>query len=171
MRVLAVDWSGKSTGEAESIWLAEVRDGELTTLANGRGRESVVEHVVGLAEKDPEIIVGLDFAFSFPKWWCDSRGWSDERSVWRAMTREAEGLLAACEYPFWGHPAKPCPHPPQRRFRRTETEDTKTAKSVFQIGGAPKTRPGPASVSPSLSRPGKVPQIRYRRDAAKICDL
>jgi hypothetical protein len=136
MRVLALDWSGKLKGEAEVIWLAEVRDGVLTTLENGRGRAEVVQHVVDLANDDPEFVVGFDFAFSFPEWWCHAQGWRDVREVWAAMTDDGERLLGACDDPFWGRPGKRNPHVMGRRYRRTEIEDNKTAKSVFQIGGA-----------------------------------
>jgi Protein of unknown function (DUF429) len=136
MRVIAVDWSGKDRGEAEHVWLAEVRDGEIATLENGRTRASLIKHIIALAQSDPRLVVGFDFAFSFPKWWSEARGWHTGRDVWHAMAAQAEDLLEACEYPFWGRPGKPNPHSPEKRFRRTEREDNKTAKSVFQIGGA-----------------------------------
>jgi Protein of unknown function (DUF429) len=134
VRIIAVDWSGMSTREAEYVWVAEVRDGELATLENGRSRNELVEHIIDLAQSDPEMIVGFDFAFSFPKWWCDSCHWTTERDVWRTMSAQAGDLLARCGYPFWGQKAKTNPHPPDRQFRRTE-EENKPAKSVFQING------------------------------------
>jgi hypothetical protein len=136
MRMIALDWSGKLKGEAEVIWLAEVRDGALVSLENGRGRTEVVQHIADLATTDPKIVVGLDFAFSFPRWWCESQGWRDAREVWAAMAEDGERLLAACEAPFWGRPGKQNPNELARRYRRTEIEDNKMAKSVFQIGGA-----------------------------------
>ncbi|HEX3910388.1 MAG TPA: hypothetical protein VHW67_06785 [Solirubrobacteraceae bacterium] len=93
MRMIAIDWSGKAKGESEFIWLAEVRDGVLTSLENGRGRRDVVQHIIELAKTDPEFVVGFDFAFSFPKWWCDAQGWLDVREVWAAMAEEGERLL------------------------------------------------------------------------------
>jgi hypothetical protein len=134
--MIAVDWSGKEKGEAESIWLAEVCDGVLTTLENGRGRTEVIQLIVGRAKADRDIVVGLDFAFSFPQWWCQERGWRDARRVWAAIAEEGEELLAACNYPFWGRPGRPNPHALESRHRRTEIEDNRSAKSVFQIGGA-----------------------------------
>jgi len=136
MRIFAVDWSGKLKGERESVWLAEVRDGELVSLENGRSRGELVEYIVSIAGEDPQIVVGFDFAFSFPRWWCEAQGWRDVREVWGAMGGDGERMLAACEDPLWGRPGKSNPHRPDRRHRRTETEENKTAKSVFQIGGA-----------------------------------
>lgn len=136
MRTIALDWSGKLKGEAEVIWLAEVRNGALTSLENGRGRTDVVRHIIDLAKTDPELVVGLDFAFSFPKWWCDAQGWREVKEVWAAIAEDGERLLAACDDPFWGRPGKRNPHALGQRYRRTETEDNKSAKSLFQIGGA-----------------------------------
>jgi hypothetical protein len=137
MRILAIDWSGKREGEKESLWLAEVRDGQLASLQNGFTREELIDKVVASTEHQPDTIVGLDFAFSFPKWWCDQRQWGNVREVWAAMAARGEHLLDACEVPMWGRPGTRNPHPPDRRFRRTEREDgERGAKSVFQIGGA-----------------------------------
>jgi hypothetical protein len=136
VRVLAVDWSGKLKRAEEFIWLAEVRDRELVSLQNGRSREQLVEHIGGIADDGSPTVVGFDFAFSFPKWWCDARRWRTPGEVWAAMAIDGNHLLDACEPPFWGLPGKRNPHALDRRYRRTECEDTMNAKSVFQIGGA-----------------------------------
>ncbi len=136
MRVLAVDWSGRDKRAEESLWVAEVRDGQLVALENGRTREAVIGHLIELARDTPRMVVGLDFAFSFPKWWCDAQGWRQGPEVWAAMAADGERLLAACEPPLWGRAGKPNPLPVERRYRRGETVDTPTAKSVFQIGGS-----------------------------------
>jgi hypothetical protein len=137
MRVVAVDWSGKLKRASESLWLAEVRDGELTELTNGFERNELIARLIELAGEDPRMVVGLDFAFSFPAWWCEEEGWSGGENVWAAMGRRGERLLKACEDPFWGHTGKRNPHPKARLYRRTERdEDGARPKSVFQIGGA-----------------------------------
>jgi hypothetical protein len=97
MRIFAVDWSGKAKGERESIWLAEVCDRELVSLENGRSREELVAHIVAVADKDPQFVVGFDFALSFPRWWCEAQGWRTPWEVWSAMSRDGERLLAACQ--------------------------------------------------------------------------
>ena len=49
------------------MWLAEVRDGALLRVENGRTRHQVVDHLQDLAaEEDKNLVVGLDFAFSTP---------------------------------------------------------------------------------------------------------
>lgn len=135
MRFVAIDWSGKVKGAEESIWLAVASDRSLTDLENGMTRERVIDRVISLCEEDPETVVGFDFAFSFPRWWCEQRGWSEPRHVWSAMVAEGDGLLAGCDAPFWGRPGRQNPNALERRFRRTELE-VGGAKSVFQIGGA-----------------------------------
>lgn len=137
MRIVAVDWSGKLKGAGESLWQAEVRDGMLTELSNGLERDELIAKLIELAGEDPRMVVGLDFAFSFPAWWCEEEGWSSGKDVWAAMGHRGEELLEACEDPFWGRPGKRNPHPKKRLYRRTESaEDAARPKSVFQIGGA-----------------------------------
>lgn len=137
MRVVAVDWSGKLKRAEEFIWLAEVRDGRLADLRCGLSREALVEWLIAMAAEDPRMVVGLDFAFGFPAWWCAERGWSSGTEAWIAMQAQGEDLLEACEEPFWGRPGKPNRHPKARLFRRTDLEEGEgAAKSVFQIGGA-----------------------------------
>ena len=83
------------------------------------------------------MVIGLDFAFSFPAWWCEENGWSSGEDAWSAMEHEGEDLLEGCEDPFWGRPGRRNPHPKARLYRRTErSEDAVRPKSVFQIGGA-----------------------------------
>jgi hypothetical protein len=137
MRILAIDWSGKLKRAEEFLWLADVRDGKLVDLHNGLTRDRLVARVVEIANDDPEIVVGIDFAFSFPRWWCEERGWTTAQEVWAAMAQEGDGLLAACQDPLWGRPGRPNPHPANRLYRRTDRDvGVGAAKSVFQIGGA-----------------------------------
>ena len=131
---MAVDWSGRSSGAAESIWLARTdAEGQLVQLENGRDREALVDHLLDLAARMPRLVVGLDFAFGFPAWWTAQNGWATGQEVWQAMSTTAEALLAACEPPFWGRPNRPNPNPAARSLRST---DLAPAKSIFQIGGA-----------------------------------
>jgi Protein of unknown function (DUF429) len=134
--ILAVDWSGRDTRTAESIWLAEAADGRLIDLEGGWSRDEVVDEVIARAG-DATAVVGLDFAFSFPGWWCQEQGWSTGRDVWQAAAREGETWLKACTFPFWGRPTKRNEHDPDRLYRSTDREvPAGSPKSVFQIGGA-----------------------------------
>jgi hypothetical protein len=56
-----------------------------------------------------------------------------------SLERHVSGRGAAAggvRGPALGRPGKGNPNLPERRYRRTETEENKAAKSVFQIGGA-----------------------------------
>jgi restriction system protein len=135
MQVIAIDWSGRAQGAQKTIWTAIVKEGRLVALEDGRGRKETIDAILPLAHADPKTVVGLDFAFSFPRWYCEREGWRSGRDVWQAMRKQAETLLAACEPPFWGRPgtkAQQLGDP----FRQAERTTVGQPKSVFQIGGA-----------------------------------
>jgi hypothetical protein len=138
IRVTAIDWSGAKAGERNKIWLAEVVGGRMVRLESGRTREEVVAHLSSEVASGQRMIVGLDFAFSFPLWFCRELGASDGPGVWRAVAEHGEEWLATCPRPFWGRPGKKRPALPAH-FRETEAhaaEELRTQpKSVFQIGG------------------------------------
>jgi hypothetical protein len=150
-RVLAVDWSGAARGAERSIWLAEASRGQLVSLECGRTRDQLIDRVIEIARGDSETVVGFDFAFSFPRWWCEARAWTQGRDVWSAMAEEGEQILSLCEPPFWGRPGKKMPDHDGRR--KTEREGrVGSAKSVFQIGGAGAVGTGSIRGMPFLLR-------------------
>ena len=129
MHVIAVDWSGRTDArQAESLWLAEVSDGRLVDLRNGRRRGEVMAHLEEAAERHGEVVAGLDFAFSLPAWWMREQGIDNVRELWRI----APALLRDSPEPFWGAPGSKA-LAAERRFRRTERD--LRAKSVFQLAG------------------------------------
>src|SRR5690606_29646039 len=106
------------------------------------------------ADRGP-LVVGLDFAFSFPAWFVEGQGFSEASELWAAMHGGlAERWLQSCEPPFWGRPGKPkCGEHPH--FRRTEQDYRSRghqAKSVFQIGGAGAVGTGSLRGMPVLHR-------------------
>ena len=150
--MLAVDWSGRRTGAAETIWLATVEDGKLVDLSNGRDRGEVIEEVVRLAGGRADAVIGLDFAFAFPRWFCEQECWGRVEDVWRAMEQDGDDILQACREPFWGRPGVGRPAQAGPQHRRTEIEDAGRAKSVFQIGGAGAVGTGSIRGMPHLLR-------------------
>jgi hypothetical protein len=157
-RCIAVDWSGARHGERRKLWLAEARDGRVVRLESGRSRVEVVEHIVELARSDPELLVGLDFAFAFPEWFVRELGCADARALWRAAEREGERWLAECAPPFWGRPGRRRPEARADRppYRATESVELPARgigpKSVFQIGGAGAVGTGSIRGMPYLLR-------------------
>ncbi|MGI8749765.1 MAG: hypothetical protein ACR2J6_04325 [Thermoleophilaceae bacterium] len=134
-QVMALDWSGRKKGAAEAIWIALVVGGRLVELENGRDRPEAVTAVIAQGQAEPETVVGFDFAFSFPRWYCQQEGWTSGVEVWRSIRDGAEQILADPEPPFWGRKdttAQKLGDP----FRETDEAVAGAAKSVFQIGGA-----------------------------------
>ena len=86
-RVIAVDWSGAKAGAKSKIWLAEIRAGRLTRLESGRDRREVVKHLITDARGD--VVVGLDFAFSFPRWFAKQQGAKSIEELWTLDPRHA----------------------------------------------------------------------------------
>ncbi len=138
-RVIVVDWSGARTGAKSRIWLAEVCSGRLTRLESGRDREELIAYLIEVASTDPDLVIGLDFAFSFPRWFAEGEVATSIEEVWDLVAKKGEQWLSDCEPPFWGRRGKPRPDLPEH-YRCTETSAAEAKgvhpKSVFQIGGA-----------------------------------
>jgi len=137
IRAIAVDWSGAKSGEQRKIWLAEVSDGRMARLENGRTRDEVIDHLCQEADWSRAMVVGLDFAFSFPEWFCKELGADDGPAVWRRVGELGDEWLEECPDPFWGRRHKKRPEL-SAHFRRTEEEaeaEGLQPKSVFQVGG------------------------------------
>lgn len=139
---IAVDWSGSLSEVRSCLWLAESRAGRLVRVECGSDRAGVVRHLIECVRREPRLVIGLDFAFSFPRWFADQLGATTGRQVWEAVAREGEGWLERCPPPFWGKPSVPRPPPVDGRsdWRATEGSSLPVGgiwpKSVFQIGGA-----------------------------------
>jgi hypothetical protein len=150
-RAIAVDWSGARTADDRAIWLAEAVDGRLVRLEGGRGREQLVAHLLEEAERDPRLVVGLDFAFSLPEGFLRGRGIDDVSNAWDLVAREAEAWLRDLQPPFWRERKAP-----GEGFRRTERECGGRPKSVFQLVGAGQVGTGSLRGIPFL------PKLRER---------
>jgi Protein of unknown function (DUF429) len=134
LRVAAVDWSGRTLGAERYIWTAVASpEGGLVALEDGRDRVGAADHLVALADADPDLVVGLDFAFSLPLWFLDRAGFEDGMGVPEAV---AEGWLRECPPPFWGRYGRRRGPAGEPWHRATELQVAPHAKSVFQIGGA-----------------------------------
>ena len=139
MRLIAIDWSGAVIGAERHIWLAEVAEGEVVRLESGRSREQMAAHLVQEIARDPAMFIGLDFAFSFPRWFVEQQGCASAPELWPIVAREGERWLRDCQPPFWGRPGitRPDLH---EHFRATDRAIAPVQgirpKSVFQVGGA-----------------------------------
>lgn len=144
MKYIAVDWSGaeKEKGQLDGIWLAVAEGQSLARLMNGLTREEVCRKLIGNIESGEDIVVGLDFAFSFPEWYFGYRGISDARCLWNLAAAEGERWLEGNTWPFWGRPGplqkRPSCLNKDNEYRQTDL-DLKAMgcqpKSVFQTYG------------------------------------
>jgi hypothetical protein len=153
--VVAVDWSGRKTGERRHLWTAEAHDGVLLRLEAGRTRDEVVDELVARAHDASGIVVGFDFSFSLPEWYLRARGFADARALWDAAATDGEAWLRDCEPPFWGRPGRARPDL-DAHLRRTEAAVGAVGgirpKSSFQIGGAGSVGTGSVRGFPALAR-------------------
>ncbi|MFN0242003.1 MAG: hypothetical protein ACKVWV_03855 [Planctomycetota bacterium] len=139
---LAVDWSGAIAGVRRKLWLAEVRGGRIARLECGRDREELIRFLIALGHDEPRIVVGLDFAFSFPRWFVAEHAASSAPEMWSIVRREGERWLRVCPPPFFGRlgSTRPSIEPTRTLFRRTESAHLPVRgigpKSVFQVNGA-----------------------------------
>lgn len=155
-RILAVDWSGDKRVGHQRIWLCEAAAGEVRRLENGRSRSEIAEHLIEEADRDPDFVVGLDFAFSFPAGFLGKRAHKQVETVWEEAERLGEKWLAHCPFPFWGKPGRKKPDLGDPLYRRTELDVADQTGfrplSVFQIGGAGAVGVGSIRGMPILGR-------------------
>src|SRR2546428_3976792 len=105
---VAIDWSGRKGHKGRTTWMAVVENGTITRLENEWSPVGLVAELKGMRHGTDRLIVGLDFAFSFPANYVRDKGWISVRDVWRAAKECGETWLAGGEaYPeFWGRVPK-----------------------------------------------------------------
>ncbi|MCP4203585.1 MAG: DUF429 domain-containing protein [bacterium] len=159
-RALAIDWSGDRKVGHLKIWLCEVANGQVWRLERGRRREAIASYLIEEADYNPGLVVGLDFAFSFPAAFLEKRKHKGVGTVWKEAEQRGEDWLTHCPFPFWGKPGTTKPSKGTPLLRGTDLavaeEVGRTPKSVFQIGG-----PGAVGVG-SLRG---MPMLRELREA------
>lgn len=169
---VAVDWSGASSRERRKLWLALARAGRVERLEGGsRNRAELVEHLIELARTEPRLVVGIDFAFSFPAWFVQERGCASAAELWTLVEREGEGWLAGCAPPFWGRKGRRptvVPNP----YRATESCVPRSRgvgpKSIFQINGGGSVGTGSIRGMPWLRRLSAAGFALWPFDAARF---
>ena len=176
VKCIAVDWSGaKSEGDQlAGIWLAVAESGSLTRLKNGLTRNEAIAMLVETIESGGPLFIGLDFAFSFPRWYLRFRQLRSANDLWRLAASEGEKWLLGDTWPFWGRTNSTWQKRPKNlgdrlRFRQTEKDHSRSnPKSVFQIGGGRGTvGAGTIRGFPALSRLKEAGAAIWPFDAPK----
>ena len=87
--VIAIDWSGRVdiAGQRRhivaGIWQL-TRDQKIKVrVESGRTRDEVTDWLLATAKKDPALVVGFDFCFSFPAWFLHEVGAASAPDFWR----------------------------------------------------------------------------------------
>ena len=157
--VIAIDWSGRIdlAGQRRHIVAATWHNGKVR-IENGRTRDEIAAWLILAAQRDPSLVVGFDFCFSYPEWFVQETGAASGPAFWQVVQDRGEQWLhrASQDRRFWGKPHK---RPAEfsgdhiHRMLRATDIDCKlishiadedraervkgiTPKSVFQIGGS-----------------------------------
>ena len=157
---IAVDWSGAKDEKEQlaDIWLAIAVFGSLVRLRNGLTRDEVIALLVKDIEAGGPLYIGLDFAFSFPKWYLRHLQLDTARDLWNLAVSKGEEWLSGDTWPFWGRDKTEYKNRPEDlkdhlRFRQTDEDHRESnIKSVFQIGGAGAVGTGSIRGLPELTR-------------------
>jgi hypothetical protein len=173
--VIAIDWSGRvdGAGQRRHIYAATWREDKVR-VENGRTRDEVGDWLIALATKDPALVVGFDFCFSFPAWFLRELGAATAPDFWGVVSNRGEQWLsrASEDRRFWGKPHKrPAEFSGEQLHRMLRATDIDcklaahipeeeralrvkgiTPKSVFQIGGSGSVGTASLRGMPLLSR-------------------
>jgi hypothetical protein len=144
-QVIAVDWSGHADDDLarESIWWCRVSaSGNDVDLDYGLTRDELFGWLLSWKAKCGGMLVGLDFAFSYPREFVRGNGGTAEHFWQKVADGAGEEWLRDCPAPFYGRPRTTAAHPVKDRtsplFRVTDTLAAQGTqpKSPFQIAGA-----------------------------------
>ncbi len=154
--------------------MAEAGSGTLRRLEAFESRERVIQAVETYGSLGERVVVGIDFSFSFPRWFIHDLGVADAFELWNVVRERGERWLDDCPRPFWGRPGRPR-WELEAHFRQTE-KHVGTAlgfrpKSTFQIGGAGAVGTGSIRGMPHLSRCREVGFSVWPFDASTQHDV
>ena len=151
--VIAIDWSGAGTDNRKrqpGIWVAVWSEAGSVELVGNLSRDEVTSWLSVEAKRDPALVVGFDFSFSFPAWFVRRHG-ASARAMWKAAAGHGEAWLSDAAYPFWrtARPAYPA-HQPE--YRRTEQAQAGRPSSTFKLVGDGHVGTGSVRGMPCLRR-------------------
>ncbi len=155
VRCIAVDWSGAEDlkDQRDKIWVAEAVQGRLIRLENGRTRRQVVDYLLEKICGGGPLIIGLDFAFSFPEWYLDEYHLENVQALWAEAAKRGERWLNGQTPPFWGldGPFKSQPEEVMDDLGLRETDWANGGESVFHVSGGANVGTGTIRGLPHLA--------------------
>ena len=101
------------------------------------------------------LVIGIDFAFSFPKWYLTRCNLASPRELWCLAANKEDEWLNDKPFPFWGGKGhgKPKKLTPDLAFRQTDKDRLDgNPKSVFQVSGIGTVGTGTIRGMPALAR-------------------
>ena len=173
VRFIAVDWSGAKdrADQTKRIWLAEAANCELLRLESGRTRDEVVDILVKEMQSR-DVVIGLDFAFSFPQWYLQWRKLSGARKLWELAASEGEMWLSETLAPFWVSKKSDRLKSDERlEYRETEWELRRRGfppQSVFKLVGPGQVGRGSVRGQPYLLELQRAGAAIWPFDAPKM---
>ena len=145
---LAIVWPGNKEVRRK-IWLAAVEDGQVARLESMPSRERAVQEVLKEAQANPNLIVGLDFPFSFPAWYVRHHSCANVREFW-VKVRD-NGLSWLDQPPFHARGSwNSGPFGGESCLRRTDIEVLGHPESVFKVVGPKQVAKGALTGIPAL---------------------
>jgi hypothetical protein len=152
-RVIAIDWSGAGADGSKrqpGIWVASWSENGGGDLFGALSREEVSFWLCVEAKRDPGLVVGFDFSFSFPAWFVRKHGGS-ARAIWKATAEHGEQWLREAAYPFWRN-ARPVYPENEPEYRVTERAQPGHPSSTFKLVGDGHVGTGSVRGMPCLAR-------------------
>ena len=150
-KTLAIDWSGAKSGFEKKIWLAEATTEGLVELRDGWSREGITGYLASRA-KERDLVVGLDFCFSFPAWFVRDAGRSTIDGFWRHVAERGESWLDTKNVPEpffrkgrWERRRSQFRHAEERLAAQGTPPET-----IFKLVGAKQVGPGSIRGMPCL---------------------
>lgn len=142
VKCIGVDWSGdkKNSGQRNRIWVAIAQSGSLIRLENGLTRDEVIALLEKEVGSGGPLVIGLDFAFSFPEWYLTRFTLGSVHELWCRAANHGDEWLAGKPFPFWGGKGHKKPEAlksnRELEFRQTDKDHSDSRpKSVFQLLG------------------------------------
>ncbi|MEL6687141.1 MAG: hypothetical protein AAFP97_05940 [Pseudomonadota bacterium] len=127
-RILIVDWSAanKPKTGADSIWISDSHAPSSNPATRAQAMQSIETIIAETLSKQQHLLIGWDFAFSYPQGFAKALGYQNRAALWSALYEQITDTnrnqsnrfdvaaklnqrLGSDLGPFWGYVGKACP--------------------------------------------------------------